>query len=1033
MKKLFLSIILFSTLTFLSGGEPSITVVEDMPQDQGGYVGIQFSASHYDGSSNVYDVTHYSVWRELDTDGSSSSLENQTHTVYAGSMYYNPSSIEINAGDTVQFINEGGYHDVEVTVGPELLSLGACSGPCTIGELVFNTPGDYEYICSIGNHASQGMIGSIIVNELQQTTQSTSYDDMYLRLNTRNTNAWEYIGDTPAQEFDNYGYTAPTIADSNHIGMFTSNFLVVAHTDDDDVFFVSEPMSGYSVDNIAPADPSNVSFQTFTYTTTLSWDTPIDEDYAYTEVRRDGQVLASGSTFNQFVDESLIPGESYNYEIVHVDVNGNMSREVSRDATAPEWYFTFTTQADGGLSNSVFYFAGNDEASMGYDPGYDLPAPPLPPSAGVRMIYNNPSWGSETLSNHFSYISVDNVDQDYFYRFVDVEIHPDITDTIDIEVLPFGNYDDLAGLWIMVNNDSLVAIEFETTFSLSVAEQEITHIKIIAGNPEKSAGFIAVSGLDEISIFPGDTTIDLNVAFTPEVYDYDLVYSLSNSTEFPFIENIAYDTSGYDTLNVDLADLLLTIQASHVPNITLSVLGYNEAGSLIDVDRASQATIIGDTVGITLSQPRWSLAHPYYSGDVIDDLISGDLNGVYVAYDWNYDNQAYELINNTDKTAQSGRSFWLGNESENEVIFFGGEHPDLYDENINTDGRMYFEHEAKPGWIMAGAGARPTFRDSIKVYLNELGGESIQHSWQEAVAAGLVNNATMTPGPMGMYMPVIFTNIVQGFWLGVMTSDYIGTHTIGFEFPRHFIQPTGGREVNDLAYDWGFTLNNLVFGFSELASNDYDVFDLVCPPNPPTNNVYMRIVQENWENVLGDNYLSDIRNSLGDDNIAEYDVKFVGTGDYEINTELYNFPDSLVATLYIGDELYELTSNPLITLSVVDGQTGTVSVSPAGTLSNDIDATIPQIFALHQNYPNPFNPITSINYDLPKNEFVSINVFDLMGREVKTLVNKEQVAGFRSVKWDANNNLGQPVSAGMYIYKIQAGEFRQTRKMVLLK
>ena len=167
---------------FTGGGEPSITVVEDMPQDQGGYVGIQFSGSHYDGNSNVYDVTHYSIWRELDTDGSSSAVENQTHTVYAGSMYYNPSSIEINAGDTVQFINEGGYHDVEVTVGPELLSLGACSGPCTIGELVFNTPGDYEYICSIGNHASQGMIGSIIVNELQQTTQSTSYDDMYLFL-----------------------------------------------------------------------------------------------------------------------------------------------------------------------------------------------------------------------------------------------------------------------------------------------------------------------------------------------------------------------------------------------------------------------------------------------------------------------------------------------------------------------------------------------------------------------------------------------------------------------------------------------------------------------------------------------------------------------------------------------------------------------------------------------------------------------------------------------------------------------------------
>ena len=101
-------------------------------------------------------------------------------------------------------------------------------------------------------------------------------------------------------------------------------------------------------------------------------------------------------------------------------------------------------------------------------------------------------------------------------------------------------------------------------------------------------------------------------------------------------------------------------------------------------------------------------------------------------------------------------------------------------------------------------------------------------------------------------------------------------------------------------------------------------------------------------------------------------------------------------------------------------------------ISENFDV-IPDEFVLHQNYPNPFNPTTSINYDLPANEFVSINVFDLMGREVKTLVNKNQVAGFRSVHWNATNNLGQPVSAGMYIYTIQAGEFRQTKKMVLLK
>ena len=90
-------------------------------------------------------------------------------------------------------------------------------------------------------------------------------------------------------------------------------------------------------------------------------------------------------------------------------------------------------------------------------------------------------------------------------------------------------------------------------------------------------------------------------------------------------------------------------------------------------------------------------------------------------------------------------------------------------------------------------------------------------------------------------------------------------------------------------------------------------------------------------------------------------------------------------------------------------------------------------FQILPNYPNPFNPITRINYDLPNNEFVSINIFDLMGREIKSLVNKKQIAGFRSIQWDATNNSGQPVSAGMYIYTIQAGEFRQTKKMILLK
>jgi hypothetical protein len=95
--------------------------------------------------------------------------------------------------------------------------------------------------------------------------------------------------------------------------------------------------------------------------------------------------------------------------------------------------------------------------------------------------------------------------------------------------------------------------------------------------------------------------------------------------------------------------------------------------------------------------------------------------------------------------------------------------------------------------------------------------------------------------------------------------------------------------------------------------------------------------------------------------------------------------------------------------------------------------TIPDVYALHQNYPNPFNPTTKIRYDLPEDANVNITIYDIMGRRVKTLINSNQTAGYWNVRWNATNNLGEPVSAGMYIYMIQAGEFRQTKKMVLLK
>ncbi len=94
---------------------------------------------------------------------------------------------------------------------------------------------------------------------------------------------------------------------------------------------------------------------------------------------------------------------------------------------------------------------------------------------------------------------------------------------------------------------------------------------------------------------------------------------------------------------------------------------------------------------------------------------------------------------------------------------------------------------------------------------------------------------------------------------------------------------------------------------------------------------------------------------------------------------------------------------------------------------------IPLSFALYQNYPNPFNPITSIQYDLPSAGMVDISVYDMIGRKVKTLVNGIQNPGFKTIQWNAKNEMNSPVSAGLYFYTIQTDGFKETKRMILLK
>jgi len=141
-------------------------------------------------------------------------------------------------------------------------------------------------------------------------------------------------------------------------------------------------------------------------------------------------------------------------------------------------------------------------------------------------------------------------------------------------------------------------------------------------------------------------------------------------------------------------------------------------------------------------------------------------------------------------------------------------------------------------------------------------------------------------------------------------------------------------------------------------------------------------------------------------------IGFVNGNGTTTETQLYSFVDENITS---GKYLYRLKQ--------VDFD-GTVEYSNEA----EVTVTVPEKFELSQNYPNPFNPSTKIKYQIATSNPVSLKIYDVLGNEVASLINEVQPAGNYEVTFDARS-----LSSGTYFYKLQAGSFVKTKKMVLLK
>ena len=244
--------------------------------------------------------------------------------------------------------------------------------------------------------------------------------------------------------------------------------------------------------------------------------------------------------------------------------------------------------------------------------------------------------------------------------------------------------------------------------------------------------------------------------------------------------------------------------------------------------------------------------------------------------------------------------------------------------------------------------------------------------------------------------------------------------------------------LNVRAKSQGHIHNAMEIGRRAYAKESFDMFDtpvitdiesslsLSADLNGTRESKYMRDVRNIDE-------LNGVWNLKIDAGIDEKEIFLSGVLKGKIPEELSIAIIDIPERKAIFDFLeygVQIIKNPKISydIKIVIGELDYVQ-----KMSDEILENIPSIFSLSQNYPNPFNPITKLDYNLPLRSKVNISIYNVLGQEIKTLVNEVKEYGYHSTTWNGQDNLGRDMSSGVYFARIISQGFTKTRKMLLVK
>ena len=686
-------------------------------------------------------------------------------------------------------------------------------------------------------------------------------------------------------------------------------------------------------------------------------------------------------------------------------INGaTWSTDVPFSGTTTTSALTWSVQAKASIGNyndNDNYLGVASSATNTFDASYDILEPPASPGSSISLYIPHAEW-DYLLGDNFS-----------------TDARPEVTLTDTMQVWDF----------VVKSTDA-------GTATLTFVYASVPSVPVILENTATGARqtlssnstytFTAVAdSAHPFRVSIGDTTapaLALGASCTgPAILISDSTHSLGwTATDGFEVDSVMVSFSSDSGTTYTLQASLGTVSGYNwtVPDAVVmtggkfKVKSQDYAGNSVEKVSDYVFAIAGDSLSSAVAAG-WTLwgAPINPSNDSMTTNLSDDFSDYWDTFD--YVNNGYTY----DGILLEGEGYWLG-AAQSATI-------DVLGTPIVSD----FTMSLSQGWELI---SNPLVLD-VSVDSLTFTKDATTKTHAEAVTAGWVNSIYGYSGT-GYSVASTFSPW-NGYWMAVLETG------VDMTFPIH--RHDGSSNTRTREESWMIAFNAevegandemMMVGYAETATDGFDAeHDAVNPPHPP-GPAYISLftAHPEWDYLLGDKFTKDVRAEVPADGYQEWILSMESSeSEAQISWTFENVPDEYDIGYSINDGMYfdDMRSVNTTTLSV-----NTEIIVRVSTQVLEIgDEPIPEVFALHQNYPNPFNPTTQIRYDLPDDANVNITIYDIMGRSIRSLVNSNQTAGYRSIRWDGKNNLGEGVSAGMYIYMIQAGEFRQTKKMVLLK